>query len=65
MRRVILAGLLLLVAGCGFSGRQASGSPRGVGIQATTLRCTMVLVGGKPQRVCGPAPPTDTARATR
>jgi hypothetical protein len=74
MRRVFLTGLLLLVAGCGVSGRNASGAPRGVGIQANTLRCTIVLVGGKPQRVCGPrgnapgattTPATDTSRTTR
>jgi hypothetical protein len=74
MRRVILMGLLLLAAGCGVSGRSATGAPRDAGVQANTLHCTMVLVGGKPQRVCGPrgkapgetpTPPTDTARATR
>ena len=73
MRRAVLMGLLLLAAGCGFSGGSASAAP-GNGVRAATLHCTIVLVDGKPQRVCGPrgkapgespTPPTDTARATR
>jgi hypothetical protein len=79
MRRAPLMGLLLLAAGCGVSGRTASGAPTGVGVlvQASNSRCVMVLVAGRPQRVCGPrgrapgeTPPDttatpDTARGTR
>jgi hypothetical protein len=73
MHRAVLAGVLLLVSGCGFSGGSSSAAP-GRGARAATLHCTIVLVDGKPQRVCGPrgtapgespTPPTDTARASR
>jgi hypothetical protein len=79
MRRAPLMGLLLLAAGCSVSGRTASGVPTGPGVQvqASGLRCGLVLVDGRPQRVCGPrgrslgeTPPDttatpDTARVTR
>jgi hypothetical protein len=79
MRRAPLMGLLLLAAGCSVSGTTASGAPTdvGVAVQASGLRCGMVLVDGRPQRVCGPrgrspgetpsdtAATPDTARVTR
>jgi hypothetical protein len=73
MHRTVLMCLLLLVAGCGFSGGSTSAAP-GSGARAATLHCTIVLVDGNAQRVCGPRgkapgetppPPTDTARAAR
>lgn len=74
MRRAPLIALLLLAAGCLPRGTTASGNPATIGVlvQATTGRCTTVLIGVTPHRVCVPrgktprdsadAPP-DSARA--
>ena len=76
MRRAPLLGLLLLTGGC-LHYRTPSGEPGGIGVlvQATTGRCTTVVVGRTPRRVCLPPPGTpeaetdtttaDSARITR
>jgi|GEM_PF-6002417 len=61
MRRLIVLGVLL-TAGCIPRGVTPAGDPTGVGVlvQATTKRCTWVVVGTNIRRVCLPRP--DTAK---
>ena len=76
MRRAPLAALLFAVGGCTAHGRDPSVTPPSIGVlvQATAGRCTTVVTGSVPRRVCVPggkgAAPADTstpdtARATR
>ena len=65
MRLASLLALLLLTSGC-LHYRTPSGEPGGVGVlvQATTGRCTTVVVGRTPRRVCLPPPEAETDTAT-
>lgn len=60
--------LVVLTAGCIPRGVTPAGNPTNVGVlvRGTTGRCTTVLVGATPRRVCAPAKrraPADTATA--
>ena len=67
MRRLPLAALVIVAAGCSHNGRDPSAPRPGIGVlvQATAGLCTTVLVGNTPRRVCAPAgkgaAPADTA----
>lgn len=76
MRRLLPAALIIVAAGCGHNGRDPSATRPSIGVlvQATAGRCTTVLVGNTPRRVCAPAgkgaapadtATRDTARASR